>query len=179
MKSKPTQTANDVADTSGEMIAWLLAEVGDSLVEDANARTPLETGGILMGYWGAPDGTPVILHATGPGRRSGHSTHFYRPDHKHDKKEIARLYEKSGRRLSYLGDWHTHPAAIPYLSARDKSTLRRIARCRPARVKCPIMLILSKDKTWTPAVWQGSLLPSWLYSKRLALVEREVRLFQR
>ena len=54
-------------------IVWLHRLVLKFLVEQATAKALLETGGVLMGYWGQSGNVPVILHATGPGPRATHS----------------------------------------------------------------------------------------------------------
>ena len=156
---------------------WLRRATANFLVSEANTKAPLETGGILMGYFAKSENSPVILWATGPGPRAIHLREYYRPDQKHDQMQIADLYERFGRRLTYLGDWHTHPAPLRHLSGRDRRTLRRIARCRSARVSAPIMLILAFDDMWCPTIWQGSLSSNRLWRKRLAVTERRVNLF--
>lgn len=130
-----------------------------------------------MGYFAEFRKIPVILWATGPGPRAIHLREYYRPDHKYDQTQIAGLYERFGRRLAYLGDWHTHPASLHHLSGRDRRTLHRIARCSSARVSAPIMLILSFEDRWHSTIWQGSLSASRLWRKRLAVTELRANLF--
>ena len=157
--------------------AWLSRAVAQFLVSEATAKAPLETGGVLLGYSAHPGSVPVILWASGPGPRAIHLRDYYRPDQRFDEAQIAEAYEQSGRRLSYLGDWHTHVPPFPFLSERDKRTLRRIARCRSARVQSPVMLILTFDQAWHPVVWQGTLTKGSIWGAQLRVHELAVRVF--
>jgi integrative and conjugative element protein (TIGR02256 family) len=128
----------------------------------ASAKYPLETGGVLIGYTGGPGGDEVVVAAiTGPGPRARHAATAFEPDHEYQTGEIARIYRASGGVNTYLGDWHTHPAAAPDLSRRDKKTLTRIASHREARLDRPVMAILGESSQWTLKVWRlfpGSLI---------------------
>ena len=158
-------------------LAWVRNDVLEFLRAEAVRKAPLETGGVLMGYFAQPGNVPVILWATGPGSRALHLRNYYGPDSEYDESQIADLYEQSGRHLTYLGDWHTHPAPLHHLSRRDKRTLRRIARCHSARVKTPIMLVLVLDRSWHPTLWRGTLCRSILWRKNLSVVQLKVRAF--
>ena len=158
-------------------IAWLLNPVREFLIVKSTTKAPLETGGILMGYFGQPGNVPVILFATGPGPQALHLRNYYRPDSEFDESQIATIYEKLGKRITYLGDWHTHLAPFAVLSYRDKRTLRRIAKCKSARIDTPLMLILSHDDQWEATIWQGMLHKSYIWSKRLSTTKFTVRLF--
>lgn len=74
--------------------------------------------------------------------------------------EPAKIYAERDRRVSYLGDWHTHPTARPIPSFRDLETLGVIAAYSPARCPEPLMAILGKealetlDQHWEIAVCQ-------------------------
>ncbi|MFH1716741.1 MAG: Mov34/MPN/PAD-1 family protein [Planctomycetota bacterium] len=149
--------------------AWIYQRVLKSLEEEASTKAPLETGGVLMGYFGQPGNTPVIMSATGPGPQAVHRQNSYIPDYEFDNSQIATIYEKYERRITYIGDWHTHPAPFPELSYRDKRTLRRIARCKTARVETPIMLLLTHDDEWEATIWQARLYKKYGWGKRLVI----------
>ena len=162
-------------ENTNNKIAWLLKPIQRFLTAEAKSKTPLETGGVLMGYF-ASEHVPVILYAAGPGPKAIHHHNYYLPDQKFDESEIAAVYEKYGRKITYLGDWHTHPASFPELSGRDKRTLRRIARYKLARVETPLMLLLSDKGCWDVSLWQGSLkkIPLWY---KLSVTKLEITLF--
>src|SRR5207248_1353647 len=81
----------------------------------------------------------------------------FEPDTAWQATELARIYAERDRRVSYLGDWHTHPTAQPIPSFRDLETLGVIAAYSPARCPEPLMAILGKEapgQHWKIAVSQ-------------------------
>jgi integrative and conjugative element protein (TIGR02256 family) len=140
------------------MTAWIAQCAIDGMITEADARFPDETGGVLVGYWASENEALVIMHAVGPGREAQHSRMRFLPDPQFHEKEVARIYEASGRRHTYLGDWHTHPKGTVTLSRLDSRTLGRIARARQARAPRPLMLILAGGpNNWDVAVWRGTV----------------------
>lgn len=122
------------------------------MLSEADHRAPLETGGVLLGV---TDAVNVWVDAVvGPGPAARRGTTWFVPDSDYQHRRIAELYEASGRRIAYLGDWHTHPNAPPALSWRDARTLRKIARSVGARQPNPLMLILGQGAPWQAAVWR-------------------------
>ncbi|MHA7146475.1 Mov34/MPN/PAD-1 family protein [Arthrobacter sp. TmT3-37] len=122
--------------------AWLGKGILERLFHEAAEFAPLETGGVLLG-WRSP-GHICVTRIVGPGPGARHHKMSFDPDTKWQAEQIAQLYADSGRRLSYLGDWHTHPGATPNPSARDRQTLRTIARHPPARCPQPLMVIIGQ-----------------------------------
>ena len=124
------------------------------MATEASKWSPLETGGVLMGY--VSDSTNVvvtaIVHAGPEAKRTRIS---FLPDPRFQDDGIAQQYEASGRQDNYLGDWHSHPKGSPSMSWRDRSTLQDIAEYKPARIANPVMVILYGDD-WKIAAWQFS-----------------------
>jgi integrative and conjugative element protein (TIGR02256 family) len=120
---------------------------------EANDWFPRETGGVLIGFWGSTMDGFVVTKAVGPGRRAKHWRTMFIPDSGYHDEEIARHYSNSGRRHTYLGDWHSHPRGATGLSKLDKQTLHSIGRSVGARAPRPVMCILSGSHPWVPAVW--------------------------
>jgi len=133
--------------------------IGHALVSEiffqAGRDSERETGGVLMGY-SRPgmDGADnvVITHIIGSGPRAEHERTSFVPDYDWQNTEIAGIYEESGRRASYLGDWHTHPHAAPIPSKLDLLTLRRIALHKAARCTQPLMAIVGADDVGSPII---------------------------
>ena len=127
---------------------WLAAGVEEALFHEATSHAPHETGGVLMGWSTGED--ICVTNVIGPGPDATHERTSFLPDNKWQAEQIATLYERSGRRLSYLGDWHTHPGHQPVPSLRDRRTLRAIARHKAARCPRPVMAILGQPEgdTW-------------------------------
>lgn len=136
------------------MSFWLSKELLAEMATEASQWSPLETGGVLMGYISASNEIVVtaIVHAGPAARRTRTS---FRPDPRFQADGIARQYEASGRQDSYLGDWHTHPGGSPRMSWRDRRTLQHIAEYGPARIADPVMVILHGED-WKIAAWQFS-----------------------
>lgn len=157
-------------------IAYLHRSALETLTIEANTCVPLETGGILMGHFKQPENIPVIMLATQPGPQAVHLKYYYQPDYVYDELLIAEVYKKSNRKITYLGDWHTHPGLSSRMSYRDKKTLRRIMAYKPARLSTPMMLILSLDDEWVPTVWQGNLYKKKLFGNRFRVEKRTVQM---
>lgn len=145
---------------------WLERRQVKKILKEILAHFPNETGGLLAGYIGHND-EKVVTKITIAGPRAKHHPYSYIPDYKFDERQIAKIYRKSKRSETYLGDWHSHPGANSYLSGTDKGTLERIARFEKARIETPVMLILGTIPFETRA---------WQYSKR-SFEELQVNLF--
>jgi integrative and conjugative element protein (TIGR02256 family) len=138
---------------------------------EASHAYPLETGGVLLGYWSS--GREVVIRqAIGPGPEAMHRSSYFAPDHDFHEREIARVYEESRGTCTYLGDWHTHPHSHPRLSRLDRHTLRSIALHAPARVPLPLMAVLGFKAPWKFTLW--ALVP--ISVKRLVVWRQVVKL---
>jgi integrative and conjugative element protein (TIGR02256 family) len=134
---------------------WFAETAFDLMVSEADRCAPYETGGVLMGYWSDDPRALVVVESVGPGPEADHRLASFAPDHVYQEAEIERIYLESGRRITYLGDWHTHPNGIAALSLTDRITQVRIARNRDARAPNAVMAILAGGSpSWTLGVWQ-------------------------
>lgn len=134
---------------------WMSRLQANSFISEASNHEPQETGGILMGYHDMNEDV-VVTNVIGPGPRGVHSPTTFKPDYAWQRGEVARVYEEQNRFVTYLGDWHTHPASDPTPSDRDRQTLRAIARSRAARCPEPVMLILGwgSNREWVAGAVQ-------------------------
>ncbi len=134
--------------------AWFAKSAVREMLAEADRVFPLETGGVMMGYWAESRDEVVVCHVTGPGPLAVHSEHAFVPDGDYQESEIARIYKESGRVHSYLGDWHTHPREGVYLSRKDVGALRKISGFAEARAPVPIMAVLGGgDPEWLLGTW--------------------------
>ena len=133
-------------------LAWTEKDVIEKLKHNASDSLPFETGGCLMGYWVKEFTEVVITEIIGPGPNSKHGKWFFLPDTSWQAGQIARIYTESGRLITYLGDWHTHPTNISSLSIIDKWTMMRINQHKPARTRAPLMIIVHNPLNWTLTV---------------------------
>lgn len=158
------------------MKAWLAASAKDFLMEEAQRAENVETGGVLLGYWGGTPNEPVISTITGPGKRARHRPDSFSPDQSFHETEIARICRESFGRVVYLGDWHSHPGGDTELSRRDVRTLERISTSAAARAPTPLMLILA-GPPWDIAIWLAVSPRGWHWPRRIATVRIGVELF--
>lgn len=145
-------------------VMWLPRPLHAQCVEDAARWRPLETGGVLMGYWNGQ--AAVITALIEPGPNAIRETHNFEPDHPWQLGEIARRFNASAGRETYLGDWHTHPnASTGRLSGTDRRVLGAIIDKPEARTPRPIMMILfGAEADWSACVWvagRRARLPWW------------------
>jgi integrative and conjugative element protein (TIGR02256 family) len=139
--------------TSGTL--WLPEHLRDALVLQGVDNAPYETGGILLGYELVDELAVVVTDLVGPGPTASYSRGEFVPDGLWQEHQVARIYERSGRRTTYLGDWHSHPDGSPTPSRRDHRTARAIGRHAPARMPRPVMLIAaSGDEKWLVAAFR-------------------------
>jgi integrative and conjugative element protein (TIGR02256 family) len=155
--------------------AWISNTSADILLAETDRTFPLETGGVLMGYVTGKE--LVISEIIGPGPDAIHRTHSFTPDYAYQEIEVARIYEASCRKWTYLGDWHSHPRQKwPNLSAKDIQTLHRIGRSKKARIAAPLMLISSGQPTaWKLNIWQWQ--PGKLFRSRSRAVPLSVKIY--
>jgi integrative and conjugative element protein (TIGR02256 family) len=139
---------------------------------EARSHAPNETGGVMLGT--AIDSAVWVEAVIGPGPRAVHRRASFTPDWEDQQREIATAYEQSGRRLAYLGDWHTHPGGGAHLSPTDTRTLRSIARHCAARQPNPIMAVLAGGEPWSASAWRLTDRPWYSSTKRIVSLVIEV-----
>lgn len=156
MDDSPTAYPPDVSKVQRERVGtvWLAATALQAMKSEATHRAPKETGGVLLGYWSNDALDVVITEVVGPGPEASHRRRSFVPDHHYHESEVARLYFESGRRVVYLGDWHSHPGGLLKLSAIDLMTQLRISRSVKARAPMALMLLLAGGNPWLAGAWR-------------------------
>ncbi|MBZ9801102.1 Mov34/MPN/PAD-1 family protein [Mesorhizobium sp. ES1-6] len=118
---------------------WLSSRAIAGMVEAAVKAGRCETGGILIGCYGADRWNADIVEAT-PRPRGSLSGWFWFQRSKHG---LASLLEDRWRLgFHYLGEWHFHPGGAPTPSGPDIRAMRRIASDEVYRCPSPILVIL-------------------------------------
>jgi integrative and conjugative element protein (TIGR02256 family) len=115
----------------------------------------LEAGGLLMGLRRDPH--LELLLATLPTRRDLRTrTHFVRrcPSH---QAAATRAWNKSGKIMDYVGEWHTHPERWPRPSVIDRAELLR--RSGEHRGEHLVELILGTQGIWAALARNGCYVP--------------------
>ena len=162
-----------------DSIVWMPAGLLDQCMGEADLAYDLETGGLLMGYWSGTN-IAVVTRLVGAGPEARRERFSFEPDQEWQVEKIARHYEASGRRETYIGDWHTHPnAKSGRLSMTDRSVLRRVIETPAARASNPIMMLLygSKD-AWQATALVAALRPRRLLWPKLEIREASLRLYE-
>lgn len=144
--------------------------IAQACVDEAEEKFPLESGGTFMGWW-ADGETAVITAMIGPGPEAHHGRHSFQPDEAWQLERIAHHYAQSGRRETYLGDWHSHPdARSGNLSWIDRRVLRRVITTPSARCPAPLMVVFwGHVDEWKVSAWRAKLQPRPLIWDRLVL----------
>ncbi len=125
--------------------------------EEACRHGPLETGGLALGYRVSGQ-EAVVTDVIGPGPAAEHRSDRFKPDVEYQEAELEARFAASDGSATYLGDWHSHPGAVGVPSAKDRRTLKRIARAPEAGCPQPVMLILGQvGDEWLMEAWQGRL----------------------
>lgn len=80
-----------------------------------------ERGGVLLGELYPQKNFALIKHIVeAPSKQKGFAS--YEMDVSFVQKRINTLWEQSGKTITYLGDWHSHPEKRPIPSVRDYIT---------------------------------------------------------
>jgi integrative and conjugative element protein (TIGR02256 family) len=128
-----------------DCVVWIPRWTLASMFEAAEAKAPLETGGMLLGYMASDGAAIVVTDTVGAGPEATHKRHGFEPDSAWQQGLLSRVYHRSGRTTTYLGDWHSHPRGSPVPSREDTRTARRVARYEGSRTKNPLTMILGAD----------------------------------
>lgn len=159
-------------------IVWLPQNVRDACLAEATDKFPYESGGTFMGWW-ADAQTAVVTAMIGPGPNAHHDRHAFQPDQAWQLDKIARHYAASGRRDTYLGDWHSHPqASSGTLSWTDRGVLRRVIKTPAARCTRPLMAVFwGEPPDWHLDIWQGELNARKFLWDRLVVAPLSVKIY--
>ncbi len=87
----------------------------------------------------------VITDLVGAGPAAVHRPDGFVPDGTWQQERLDEAYVASGRVMTYLGDWHSHPDSSPAPSEKDRKTAKKISRNRGARTREPLTLIIGQD----------------------------------
>jgi len=116
----------------GEMLSRVL--------ELSRQASPLETGGILTGFYTDAHNLAVVTQATGAPRDSESGRTFFVRGTAGLQRWLNRLWRKERR--FYLGDWHSHPGEVPHPSPTDEVQLEEIAGGESRKCPEPVLLLV-------------------------------------
>ena len=141
---------------------WLNAAALEDMLTEASRAAPNETGGMLLGWENDDRNDIVVATIIGPGPNATHTPTSFRPDAEWQQERLDVQYQESRGRITYLGDWHVHPAGGFGLSRRDRRTMAKTAREGEARCAQPLMGLVAWTEDvyrvgvwrWLPARWR-------------------------
>lgn len=111
-----------------------------------------EAGGILLGYRRDPH--LHVIDATVPGQGDrALRTRFWRSALPHQR-AAHEGWQRSGRTLDYVGEWHTHPQIIPFPSSIDIGEWAKISATRQGERMT--FLILGMERSMWLGIDEGS-----------------------
>lgn len=129
----------------------------------ARCRGQAEAGGILLGAYRGGD--IEVTGMTEPGLLDKRRLRmFARSDQSHQEAADA-AWSASGSTVTFLGEWHTHPAGEVVPSSTDVGTWRFQAR----RNERPMVYALAAPGQWGLFIVRPRLL--WPAQSRLACIE--------
>ncbi len=133
---------------------WISGNLLRDMKKDIVKHYPNETGGVLMGYTGS-NGDVVVTDLVMSGENAVHKPFRFEPNQEYHEQEIARIFRSSMGKITYLGDWHSHPNSSPDMSRLDRKTLFKISNTTAALCPTPVMMILGYDETiWNICVYR-------------------------
>lgn len=121
---------------------WLSERAQATIEEGARRAHPDETGGVLIGVYGA-NGRPWVVGAVEvPSERAGLSYYELPADARPEAVDAARARDP---RLGYIGDWHSHPADVGP-SNTDVATMKGVAEDAGRECDHPVLLIARRSE---------------------------------
>jgi integrative and conjugative element protein (TIGR02256 family) len=111
-----------------------------------------EAGGILIGSYRAPHIEIVDCTVPLPADRRRRFL-FDRRDTGHQAAALS-AWRENDRRMTCVGEWHTHPEPIPTPSVLDRLTWSRIMKTASHPL---IFLIVGYEGYWCGLGWRGSV----------------------
>lgn len=105
---------------------------------------PWEVGGWLLGYWTDGRDALVVTHATPP---AGRGTPFgVTISGKGHRRRFDQAWQQTDGRVTFLGDWHTHPGGPAIPSTKDEKAARQLAQDPDFGTPRPLIAIVTNPR---------------------------------
>lgn len=131
---------------------WIDEGAYRDLFAEADRWLVRETGGALLGW--RDEDEAVISRVLGPGPQAKHRFRSFEPDPAWHRTETQKTYRESERKVSYIGDWHTHPIAPPVPSRQDRAAASTIAQDPDFRARQPLSAIMGRSRRVPRGPWR-------------------------
>ncbi|MBW1616378.1 MAG: Mov34/MPN/PAD-1 family protein [Deltaproteobacteria bacterium] len=106
---------------------------------------PNEFGGIFVGYYDAFCKTAYITDIATQKYFFNTKISFQRFT-KDINKKLNSLYQQTGGKIIYLGEWHSHPNGICSFSQTDFIAMQKIVKNKNVKIDLPLLLIYGGTK---------------------------------
>ena len=121
----------------------ILKRAMDQITEDAKKWKDIETGGVLIGRISLNRRCIIVTRMLEAPPDSTRSKTSFVLGKEGLRKKVTEIYERSGRTLSYVGTWHSHPCGPKEASSTDRISFERI---KQLRLGAPALYLI-----WTPS----------------------------
>lgn len=105
---------------------------------------PNEFGGFLIGYYANDFKTVFVTDFLLPKKHKSSSISFERSIEGLEKK-FKKIFDQD--KHYFIGEWHTHPDGSSKHSQTDLEALIKTVECETVKIKNPILLIISINKS--------------------------------
>ena len=114
-----------------------------------HARLPVETGGVLVGYFDFSRRYVYVVDALPAPRDSDEREDAFIRGFAGLRDEIDRIETRTGGQVGYVGEWHSHPdGAGVVMSDHDSELLRQVADEVRADGQPGVMMIVGSDHSF-------------------------------
>ena len=135
------------------LIVECTQEVMDSLKTYKQENGP-ECGGVLLGRL-FPEQNRIIITKIVESRGAKKSRYNFRMNVNEMQLIMDREWHESGGKVTYLGDWHTHPQQRPKPSYTDRITFRRNYKDSIFDQNMLVYIIVGTTPSDEKAIWLG------------------------
>lgn len=126
------------------------------MIDIADRATPIETGGILLGYRSGRS-VRVVGAAEVADPNATEASFTLRRDAAQARLDEVRSHFPAGSPVGFVGEWHVHPQASPP-SSIDRRSIARLGRHYRRRVVS--VVVVREQTSWVPhglvATWTRS-----------------------
>jgi len=110
-------------------------------------HSPNEFGGIFVGNY-INNYTEVVISDVIVPKKFKNSFMGFQPDPNDFNSQLKKVYEKYGKRIVYIGDWHSHPNSTNQYSQPDFQSIKSVAKSLNVNTHNPILMIAAFGKDY-------------------------------
>ena len=116
-------------------------QIYDQIITEVAKYYPRECGGIFVGSIDISNSTAVIEQMLIP-QKVKSTRILFRRFASGINKALSEIFNQTQGQQYYLGEWHSHPNALPMPSGKDIRTMKGIVNNGNIRINTPLLLIV-------------------------------------